>query len=116
MLSTKVALITPDKQGLATSFISIAFSFIYPIFIMKETVDFCPKKYTALLSSFFYLLFSPVVCGQVPQGVPKGTGPIDFSSTTNIIIYIVLPAIVLVAFIFWRVAIKKRRKENEEDF
>lgn len=73
------------------------------------------QKQTFLLLSFFYILFSPVVIGQVPQGIPKGNGPIDFSSTANVIIYIVLPAIVLIGFIFWRVAIKKRRREEEEE-
>ncbi|HLU88845.1 MAG TPA: hypothetical protein VKZ51_03365 [Cyclobacteriaceae bacterium] len=83
---------------------------------MKEKVDFSPQKYTALFLSFFYLLFSPVVCGQVPQGIPKGSGPIDFSSTANVVIYIVLPIIVLIAFIFWRISVRKRRKEEEEKF
>ena len=71
------------------------------------------QKLTFLIVSFFYTLFSPSVIGQVPQGIPKGNGPIDFSSTTNIIIYIVLPIVVVVVFIFWRMASKKKRREEE---
>ena len=69
----------------------------------------------AVLIFFLYVFFSPVVCGQVPQGIPKGNGPVDFSSTSNIIIYIVLPIIVLIAFFFYRASVKRRKKENEED-
>jgi F0F1-type ATP synthase membrane subunit a len=70
---------------------------------------------SALLILFLYVFFSPVVCGQIPQGIPKEMGPVDFSSTSNIIIYIVLPIIVLIAFFFWRASVKRRKKENEED-
>ena len=68
---------------------------------------------TFLLVSFFYTLFSPSVIGQVPQGIPKDNGPIDFSSTSNIIVYIVLPLVTVAIFIFWRMANKKKRKEEE---
>lgn len=71
------------------------------------------QKLTFLLVSFFYTLFSPSVIGQVPQGIPKDNGPIDFSSTSNIIIYIVLPLVTVAIFIFWRMANKKKRKEEE---
>lgn len=70
---------------------------------------------SALLILFMYVFFSPVVCGQVPQGIPKGNGPIDFSSPANIIIYIVLPIIVLIAFFFWRSSFKRRKNENDKD-
>ena len=72
------------------------------------------QKQIFLLLSFFYTLFSPVVIGQVPQGIPKDNGPIDFSSTANIVIYIVLPVIVLVVFVFWRISIRKKRKEEDK--
>lgn len=74
------------------------------------------QKLTFLIVSFFYTLFSPSVIGQVPQGIPKDNGPIDFSSTANIIIYIVLPIVVVVVFIVWRMAVKKRRKNEEEGY
>jgi len=72
------------------------------------------QKQIFLLLSFFYILFSPSVVGQVPQGIPKGNGPIDFSSTANIVIYIVLPIIVVAGFIFWRMANKKKREEEDK--
>lgn len=71
------------------------------------------QKLTFLLVSFFYTLFSPSVIGQVPQGIPKDNGPIDFSSTSNIVVYIVLPLVAVAIFIFWRKANKKKRKEEE---
>ena len=68
-----------------------------------------------LMLSFFYILFSPSVCAQIPQGIPKEMGPVDFSSPANIVIYIVLPIIVLVAFFFWRAAVRKKKKKEEEE-
>jgi heme/copper-type cytochrome/quinol oxidase subunit 2 len=72
------------------------------------------QKQTFLVLSFFYIFFSPMVCGQVPQGIPKDMGPVDFSSTSNIIIYIVLPVVVLIVFFFWKSAVKRRKKEDED--
>lgn len=72
------------------------------------------QRLTALWLFFGHLFFSPVVCGQVPQGVPKGTGPIDFSSTSNIVIYIILPAVVLIAFFVWRAAARRKKERDEE--
>jgi len=74
------------------------------------------QKQIFLLLSFFYTLFSPVVIGQVPQGIPKGNGPIDFSSTANIIIYIVLPIAVVAVFVFWKMSASKRRKKEDGDY
>ncbi|HLT07635.1 MAG TPA: hypothetical protein VK014_08920 [Cyclobacteriaceae bacterium] len=71
------------------------------------------QKLTFLLVSFFYILFSPSVIGQVPQGIPKDNGPIDFSSTSNVIIYVVVPVVLIIAFIFWR--LYNRKNEREED-
>lgn len=68
----------------------------------------------ALWLFFGHLLFSPVVCGQVPQGVPQATGPIDFNSTTNVVIYIILPAVVLITFFVWRAAARRKKKRDEE--
>ena len=72
------------------------------------------QKLTFLVVSFFYTLFSPSVIGQVPQGIPKNNGPIDFSSTSNIVVYIVLPILVVLIFVFWRMATKKKRQEEED--
>lgn len=82
---------------------------------MKNLFTSSYKTPPALFVLFFYIFFSPVVCAQVPQGIPKDMGPVDFSSTSNIIIYIVLPIVVLIAFFFWRAAVKRRKKENEEN-
>jgi heme/copper-type cytochrome/quinol oxidase subunit 2 len=62
-----------------------------------------------------YIFFSPQVCAQIPQGIPKDMGPINFNSTADIVIYIVLPVIVLIGFFIWRMAIKRRNKERENN-
>jgi uncharacterized BrkB/YihY/UPF0761 family membrane protein len=71
------------------------------------------QKLTFLLVSFFYTLFSPSVIGQVPQGIPKDNGPIDLSSTSNIIVYVVLPLVVVAIFVIWRIANRRKRREEE---
>lgn len=81
---------------------------------MKPLVISSFQKLTFLVVSFFYTLFSPSVIGQVPQGIPKDNGPIDFSSTSNIVVYIVLPILVVLIFVFWRMATKKKRQEEED--
>lgn len=81
---------------------------------MKPLVISSFQKLTFLVVSFFYTLFSPSVIGQVPQGIPKNNGPIDFSSTSNIVVYIVLPILVVLIFVFWRMATKKKRQEEED--
>ena|SRR5690606_293175 len=83
-------------------------------YTMKAPPIYSFQKHTFLLLSFFYIFFSPKVCAQVPQGIPKDMGPVDFSSTSNIIIYIVLPVVVLIAFFFWRSAVKRRKREDED--
>jgi len=83
---------------------------------MKPFVISSFQKLTLLLVSFFYTLFSPSVIGQVPQGIPKDNGPINFNSTSNVIIYIVLPLVVVAVFIVWRIAVKRRRKNEEEGY
>jgi len=81
---------------------------------MKAIFATRPQKIAALWMFFGHLFFSPVVCGQIPQGVPKGTGPIDFNSTANVVIYIVLPAVVLIAFFVWRAAARRKKEKDGE--
>lgn len=53
---------------------------------------------------------------QIQQGIPKPTGPVDLSKTSDLVIFIILPAIVIIIFFFWRKAIKKRYdKRKRED-
>lgn len=82
---------------------------------MKTPSITSSNKYPLLVLAFFYIFFSPRVCAQVPQGIPKETGPIDFSSPANVVIYIVLPIIIIIGIFIWRAAVKRRKKENEND-
>ncbi|WKZ60639.1 MAG: hypothetical protein QY309_03985 [Cyclobacteriaceae bacterium] len=45
---------------------------------------------------------------QIPQDIPNQSTPIDLTSTTDIILYIVLPIIMIAAYIYWR---RKKRSE-----
>lgn len=101
-------MVNPEKAG---DLISLP-----TIFTMKPLAISSFQKLTFLVVSFFYTLFTPSVIGQVPQGIPKDNGPIDLSSTSNVVIYIVLPLMVVVLFVIWRVAVKRRRKNEEEGY
>lgn len=45
---------------------------------------------------------------QIPQDIPNQSTPIDLTSATDIILYIVLPIIMITAYIYWR---RKKRSE-----
>lgn len=45
---------------------------------------------------------------QIPQDIPNQSTPIDLTSATDIILYIVLPIIMIAAYIYWR---RKKRSE-----
>jgi membrane protein implicated in regulation of membrane protease activity len=72
---------------------------------------------TFLALTVFLLCTLPFsAISQVQRGLPKPTDPIDLSKTNDLVIFVVLPALVIVLIFFWRRAIKKRdqkRKENE---
>lgn len=55
----------------------------------------------------FLLLVTAVVMAQVPSGIPSGTPePLELT-LTNIIVFIVLPVIIVILYIYWR---RKKRK------
>ncbi len=57
---------------------------------------------------FTFLLFvTAVAMAQVPSGIPSGTPePLELT-LTNIIVFIVLPVIIVILYIYWR---RKKRK------
>lgn len=80
---------------------------LYLLLFHKKDMKLQKSILTVVLS-----LFMAVVYGQKPSVAPKGDyGPIDFTQTENIIIYIVLPIIVLILYFIWRS--KKRKGELE---
>jgi len=74
------------------------------------------KRYISTTTSFlFAFLFIPCISySQVPRGIPKPTGPIDFSKTSNVVIFVVIPAVILIVFLIYRKRIKKVKQEKKE--
>ncbi|MBX2963864.1 MAG: hypothetical protein KF687_15240 [Cyclobacteriaceae bacterium] len=48
------------------------------------------------------------VFNQIPTDIPNQSTPIDLTSTTDIILFITLPLIMIVLYVYWR---KKKRSE-----
>jgi hypothetical protein len=70
------------------------------------------------LAVFFLSTLSYTAMAQIQRGLPKPSDPIDLTDTTDLVIFILLPALVIILYFFWRRAIKKRkekRKRNDID-
>jgi hypothetical protein len=55
------------------------------------------------------------VFAQLPQDLPYQTDPVDFDQTKNIIFFIVLPLVMIVAYILLRRRARWRKKQFEEE-
>jgi len=44
---------------------------------------------------------------QIPQDIPNQSTPIDLTSTTDLVLYIILPAIMIILFLILRKSKKK---------
>ncbi|WP_245949272.1 hypothetical protein [Echinicola strongylocentroti] len=55
------------------------------------------------------------VYAQIPTGTPRTDKPIDLSTTSDIIIYLVLPLVVIVLGIFWWFFYKKPKNKKAEE-
>ncbi len=67
------------------------------------------RKYSI---SFLFLILWNIIYAQAPDVIPYSeTEPVKFTPI-NIIIYIVIPAIIVIGFLFYRR--KKRDKEKEQ--
>lgn len=75
-------------------------------------------RYISSASSFLFafLLIPYISYSQIPQNIPKPTGPIDFSDTSNQVIFVAIPAVIILAFLIFRNRIKKvkQKKRNYE--
>ncbi len=65
-----------------------------------------------LLSLFFFLPL--LVYSQNQPGIPKPSGPVDLSDNWDLVIYIVIPAIILILFLVFRKRIFKIKEEKQE--
>jgi uncharacterized BrkB/YihY/UPF0761 family membrane protein len=65
---------------------------------------------------FFLFTLSFSTMAQVQRGLPKPSDPIDLSKTSDLVIFVLLPALVIIFIFLWRRAIKKRKqnRNNEE--
>lgn len=73
------------------------------------------KYISTVYSLLLVLLLIPSLSySQVPKGVPKPTGPIDLSETSNVVIFIAIPALILIIFLIFRKRIKKVKEDKKE--
>ena len=66
------------------------------------------KLFQTLLGSVL-LVISTYLPAQIPQGIPNQSQPIDLSSTTEVILYTVLPVLMIIVYLIWR---KKRNNKQ----
>ncbi|WP_373494970.1 hypothetical protein [Aquiflexum sp.] len=60
------------------------------------------------------LLFTPFLSySQKQQDIPRPRGPIDFSETSNIVIYLVIPAIIIITFLILRKTLSGKVEDKE---
>lgn len=74
------------------------------------------KKIIDRIRPIFMLLccFPTLAFAQNQPGLPKPTGPVDLSDTTDLVIYILIPVIILIGFLIFRKRIIKIKKEKRE--
>lgn len=61
---------------------------------------------------FYFMLIWNIICAQAPDIIPYGESePIEFT-VTNIIVYIVLPVLIVIGYLYYRK--KQREKEREK--
>ncbi|WP_373520137.1 hypothetical protein [Aquiflexum sp.] len=60
-------------------------------------------------------LFIPFLSySQKQQDIPRPRGPIDLSETSNVVIYLVIPAIIIIVFLIFRKRIGRNKEEKSE--
>ncbi|MCH7412099.1 hypothetical protein MM213_01280 [Belliella sp. R4-6] len=74
------------------------------------------KKYLNKLLGYLILILmiSFDSNAQNQPNIPKPSGPIDFSKTSNIVIFIIIPIIIILAFLIFRKRIMKVKKEIKD--
>jgi len=58
----------------------------------------------------FILLISGFVFAQKPSDIPGDTGKVELTETSDVIIYILIPIIIIILYFVW----KKRKKNGSE--
>ena len=72
-------------------------------------------KELKVLVGFIALIWMAIgqVFAQMQPDIPQPRGPVDLNETANLIIFIILPALVVIGYLFWRRAMKRRRDEGQ---
>lgn len=73
---------------------------------------FTPNLLTILVSISLWMMYTHASFAQKQPGIPRPRGPVDLSETANLIMFIILPALVIVGYFFWRSAYKKRKNRE----
>jgi heme/copper-type cytochrome/quinol oxidase subunit 2 len=58
----------------------------------------------------FILLISGFVFAQKPSEIPGDTGKVELTETSDVIIYIFIPILIMILYFIW----KKRKKNGSE--
>lgn len=61
--------------------------------------------------SLLILMISGFVFAQKPSGIPSDTGKVELSETSDVVLYIVIPVVVVILYFVWR----KRKKNSAEE-
>lgn len=69
------------------------------------------KKLFVFIAMFLFPIFS---FAQKQPDIPMPRGPVDLSETSNLIIFIVIPAIIIIVFLIFRKRIKRINEEKKE--
>ncbi|MEX0810639.1 MAG: hypothetical protein WD048_00395 [Chitinophagales bacterium] len=69
-----------------------------------------------ILSSLFILLFLAFFSmAQMPKNIPHDTGPVEFlDSPLNILLFIALPILLVVFYIWWRKFYQNKHKDKKD--
>jgi hypothetical protein len=66
-----------------------------------------------LLISLYILIIFPVGAQNQPD-IPKPRGPVNLSDTSNLIIFIVLPLVIILAYLIFRKRIHRIKEEQND--
>jgi heme/copper-type cytochrome/quinol oxidase subunit 2 len=69
-------------------------------------------RYFILLALFQALQSVNGLIAQTPTHIPREGKPVDFIDTTNIIVFIVLPLVIVILYFLWR---KQRAKQKAQE-
>jgi hypothetical protein len=61
------------------------------------------------------LMIPSITYAQYQEGIPKPSGPVDLTKTSNIVIFIALPLIILIVYLIFRKRIKRIKEEKRKN-